>query len=310
MIWRGARNWQTPRQPDIVPCVLRPRRCTVVNSLPSCHTRHPMSDVLAQIVAHKRTEIAAARHARPAKQLAAELSNAAAPRDFVAALRAQPPMGLIAEVKRASPSAGLIRADFDPVEIARTYAAHGAACISVLTDEKFFQGSLEDLQRVRAAVDLPLLRKDFILDRYQVLEARAAGADCVLLIAECLDEGSLRDLHEYAGALGMQTLIELYEPENLERVLALSPALIGVNNRNLKSMVTDLCHSLRLIPRVPPSVLFVSESGISSHTDVVRLQKAGVRAILVGETLMRAADVGAAVDALMHGSGDAEPAKR
>ena len=163
---------------------------------------------------------------------------------------------------------------------------------------------LDDLRRVRAAVQLPVLRKDFILDRYQVLEARAAGADCVLLIAECLDDATLRDLHEYAGELGMQTLVELYEPENLERVLALSPSLIGVNNRNLKTMVTDLDHSLRLVPRVPPSVLFVSESGIRNHADVVRLQHAGVRAILVGESLMRAPDVGAAVDALMRGSGD------
>jgi indole-3-glycerol phosphate synthase len=269
-----------------------------------------MSNVLPQIVAHKLTEIAAARCARPVERLAAELSAAPAPRDFLGALRAHSPMGLIAEVKRASPSAGLIRADFDPLGIARTYAAHGAACISVLTDEKFFQGSLDDLRRVRAAVDLPVLRKDFILDRYQVLEARTAGADCVLLIAECLGDATLRDLHQYAGELGMQSLIELYEPENLERVLALSPPLIGVNNRNLKSMVTDLEHSLRLIRRVPTPVLFVSESGIRNHSDVVRLQNAGVRAILVGESLMRAADVGAAVDALMRGSGAEEAAKR
>ena len=267
-----------------------------------------MSNVLAQIVAHKRAEIAAARCARPAEQLVCELDLAPAPRDFVGALRAQAPIGLIAEVKRASPSAGLIRVEFDPVEIARTYAAHGAACLSVLTDEKFFQGSLDDLRRVRAAVDLPVLRKDFVLDRYQLLEARAAGADCVLLIAECLDDTMLRDLHQYAGELGMQTLIELYEPENLERVLALSPPLIGVNNRNLKTMVTDLEHSIRLVVNVPPSVLFVSESGIRHHVDVVRLQNAGVRAILVGESLMRAAEVGAAVDALMRGSGAEEPA--
>jgi indole-3-glycerol phosphate synthase len=269
-----------------------------------------MSNVLAQIVTHKRIEIAAARRARPAEHLAAALSAAPAPRDFLGALRAHAPMGLIAEVKRASPSAGLIREDFDPVQIAQTYAAHGAACISVLTDEKFFQGSLDDLRRVRGAVELPVLRKDFILDRYQVLEARAAGADCVLLIAECLDDDALRELHQYAGALGMQSLIELYEPQNLDRVLALSPPLVGVNNRNLKSMVTDLEHSLRLISRVPSSVLFVSESGIRHHADVVRLQNAGVRAILVGESLMRAADTGAAVAELMHGSCDEQPVKR
>jgi indole-3-glycerol phosphate synthase len=269
-----------------------------------------MSNVLEQIVAHKRTELAAARSARPAAALASELNSTPAPRDFLGALRAHSPMALIAEVKRASPSAGLIRAHFDPVEIARTYAAHGAACLSVLTDEKFFQGSLDDLRRVRAAVDLPVLRKDFILDRYQVLEARTAGADCVLLIAECLDDAALRDLHQYAGSLGMQTLIELYEPQNLDRVLALSPPLIGVNNRNLKTMVTDLEHSIRLVPHVPPTVLFVSESGIRNHSDVLRLQNAGVRAILVGESLMRAADTGAAVDELMCGSCDEQPVRR
>jgi indole-3-glycerol phosphate synthase len=263
-----------------------------------------MSNVLAQIVAHKRTEIAAAGRARPAEQLVGALDSAPAPRDFAAALRAHAPIGLIAEVKRASPSAGLIRSDFDPAAIARTYAAHGAACISVLTDEKFFQGSLDDLRQVRATVDVPVLRKDFILDRYQVLEARAAGADCVLLIAECLDDVSLRELHRYAGELGMQTLIELYEPENLDRVLALSPPLVGVNNRNLNTMVTDLEHSIRMVPRIPRSALLVSESGIRNHSDVVRLQNAGVRAILVGESLMCAADVGTAVDELMGRSRD------
>jgi indole-3-glycerol phosphate synthase len=259
-----------------------------------------MSNVLAEIVAHTRTEIAATRAARPMAVLEADLTSAPAPRDFAGALRARRPMGLIAEVKRASPSAGMIRADFDPVQIAAIYAAHGAACISVLTDEKFFQGSLDDLRRVRAAVDLPLLRKDFILDRYQVLEARAAGADCVLLIAECLDDAALRDLHEYALSLGLQTLIELYEPENLDRVLALSPMLVGVNNRNLKTFVTDLDHSVRLRPRVPEHVLMVSESGIHQRADVIRLQQAGIHAILVGESLMRAGDVGAAVDQLMR----------
>lgn len=262
-----------------------------------------MSNVLAEIVAHKRTEIAAARAARPLAVLEAKLASAPAPRDFVGALRAKYPMGLIAEVKSASPSAGLIRADFDPVQIASVYAARGAACISVLTDQKFFQGSLDDLRLVRAAVNLPLLRKDFLLDRYQVLEARAAGADCVLLIAECLDDAALRDLHEYALSLGLQTLIELYEPENLDRVLALAPALVGVNNRNLKTFVTDLDHSLRLRPQIPEHVLMVSESGIHERADVLRLQQAGIHAILVGESLMRAPDIGAAVDQLMRDEG-------
>jgi len=258
-----------------------------------------MSNVLDRIVAHKRDEVAEARRARTQEMLTAELGSAPAPRDFLSALRAHAPIGLIAEVKRASPSAGLIRDDFDPVAIAQTYAAHGAACISVLTDEQFFQGSLEDLRRVRAAVDLPILRKDFILDRYQVLEARIAGADCILLIAECLTDAELRDLHDYAGSLGLQTLIELYEPENLDRVLALSPPLLGVNNRNLKTMVTDIEHSLRLRARIPEHVFPVSESGIRRYADVRRLQEAGIRGILVGESLMRASDIGTAVDQLM-----------
>ncbi len=258
-----------------------------------------VDNVLEQIVEHKLAEVAAARRARPERDLRERLSQAPPVRDFVAALRAKHPMGLIAEIKRASPSAGKIRTDFDAVAIARAYEAHGAACISVLTDEKFFQGSLDDLQLVRAAVSVPVLRKDFILDRYQVLEARVAGADCVLLIAECLDDSTLRDLHDSARELGMETLIELYEPENLDRVLALSPALVGINNRNLKTLVTDLRHSIRLRSRVPPGILLVSESGISGRDDVTRLQDAGLRAILVGETLMRSEDVGRKLEELI-----------
>lgn len=258
-----------------------------------------MSDILDEIVAHKREEIAAARHARPAAELENALDTAPPVRDFAAALRAKHPLGLIAEVKRASPSAGLIREDFDPAHIARIYEQHGAGCISVLTDEHFFQGSLQYLRDIRAAVSVPLLRKDFILDRYQVLEARAAGADCVLLIAECLDQPTLADLHDGIVELGMQALIEIYDPENLDRVLSVRPALLGINNRNLKTFVTDLDHSIRLRPRVPEDVLLVSESGIHSRNDVMRLQDAGIHAILVGETLMRANDIGARVGELL-----------
>jgi indole-3-glycerol phosphate synthase len=210
-------------------------------------------------------------------------------------------MGLIAEVKKASPSAGVIRADFDPVEIARTYAKHGAACISVLTDEHFFQGRQEYLTAVRAAVDVPVLRKDFLLDEYQLLEARAAGADCVLLIAECLNDDELRRLYQGAADLGMQSLIEIYEPANLDRVLALDPqpTLIGVNNRNLQNFVTDLGHCIAIRQRVPANILLVGESGIHTRAHVLRLQDAGIHAILVGESLMRSPNIAAKVNEVL-----------
>jgi len=192
----------------------------------------------------------------------------------------------------------LIRTDFDPVVIARTYAEHGAACISVLTDEPFFQGHLSYLERVRAAVVPPVLRKDFILDRYQLLEARAAGADAVLLIAEILDAVSLPRLFREASELGMQSLVELYDAENLGRVLDAGARLVGVNNRDLRTFVTRLEHTLELAARMPPDCCLVSESGIRTRADVLRLQSAGVRAILVGETLMRAADPGVMLDEL------------
>jgi indole-3-glycerol phosphate synthase len=250
-------------------------------------------DVLEKIIAEKHREIAVAKHARPLEMLAEQLGTAPLVRDFAAALRSGSGMHVIAEVKKASPSVGLIRTDFDPVAIARTYAANGAACISVLTDRPFFQGSLDDLVAVRSAVAVPLLRKDFFLDRYQVLEARVAGADCILLIAECLDDCRLRDLYFYASELGMESLIEIYETENLDRILKLGPSLVGINNRNLRTFVTDLGHSIALAPRVPSDCTLVSESGIHTRTDVVRLEQAGIRAILVGETLMRANDIGA-----------------
>jgi indole-3-glycerol phosphate synthase len=235
----------------------------------------------------------------PESELQRQVASAPAVRDFVGALRARHPMALIGEVKRASPSAGLIRQDFDPVTIAKMYAAHGAACVSVLTDERYFQGSLEYLRQIRAAIDRPVLRKDFILDPYQVLEARTAGADCVLLIAECLDDAQLADLYACTTALGMSALIELYEPENLDRVLRLDPPMIGVNNRNLKTMTTDLGHCMTVRRSVPVDVLMVGESGIHTRDDVLRLQNAGIHAILVGETLMRADDIGAKVEELL-----------
>ncbi|MGE5191732.1 MAG: indole-3-glycerol phosphate synthase TrpC [Deltaproteobacteria bacterium] len=251
-----------------------------------------MPDVLEKILAEKRREIEVAGRDRPFELLVERLACAPPVRDFAAALRSGTGMRVIAEVKKASPSAGMIRPDFDPVAIARTYFANGAACVSVLTDRKFFQGSLDDLVAVRNAVPVPVLRKDFLLDKYQVLEARVAGADCILLIAECLDDCRLRELYFYAGELGMESLIEIYEPDNLDRVLKLAPAIVGINNRNLRTFVTDLGHSITLRPRVPDGCVLVSESGIHTREDVQRLEQAGIGAVLVGETLMRSADIG------------------
>ena len=250
-----------------------------------------VSDVLAEICETKRGEIDAARSRTPAAELQARLSDADPPRDFLEALRSTPGIGLIAEVKKASPSAGVIREDFDPVAIAKTYESAGAACISCLTDEPYFQGRLEYLTAIRGNVSIPVMRKDFILDRYQVLETRVAGADCVLLIAECLNDCTMRDLYFYASELGMECLVEIYEPENLDRVLKLEAPLIGINNRNLKTFVTDLKHSTDLATQVPDSAYLVSESGIRERADVERLMEFGIRGILVGETLMRQDDI-------------------
>jgi indole-3-glycerol phosphate synthase len=257
-----------------------------------------MGTVLDRIVAYKRREIAEARARRPEAELERVAAQAPPPRDFRAALERGPGVRVIAEVKKASPSAGLLRADFDPVNIARTYERHGAACVSVLTDEPSFQGHLLHLALIRAAVALPLLRKDFILDRYQLLEARAASADAALLIAECLDAQELPRLVRAARELGLQTLVELYDRANLPRVLDSGARLVGVNNRDLRTFVTRLEHTLELATDLPRDVCLVSESGIRSRADVERLQAAGVRAVLVGETLMRAGDIGAKLDEL------------
>jgi indole-3-glycerol phosphate synthase len=206
---------------------------------------------------------------------------------------------LIAEVKKASPSQGVIRADFDPVAIARTYESAGAACLSVLTDETYFQGRLDYLRQIRAATRIPLLRKDFILDSYQLVESRVAGADAVLLIAECLDDCNLRKLHNEAIELGLAPLVEFYEPQNLPRVLAAGAQLIGINNRDLRTFAVDLAHTIRLRPQVPDDCLLVAESGIHTRADVLRLQSAGIDAMLVGESLMRQPDIHAAVNQLL-----------
>jgi indole-3-glycerol phosphate synthase len=257
-----------------------------------------MANILDEIVAHKRAEIAAAKQRQPLAELAASLANAPPPRDFIAALVQPGAIRIIAEVKKASPSAGVIRADFDPVSIAKTYAANGADCLSVLTDEKFFQGRLDYLKAIRQEVSLPLLRKEFILDEYQLFEARAAGADAVLLIAEILPGEMLKDLFQAAQSLGLHVLLELHDLPELPRVLALNPALVGINNRDLRTFHTSLDKTAEAIGRIPKDVAVISESGIRTHKDMKYLQSLGVRGVLVGESLMRSPDIGAALQAL------------
>lgn len=254
--------------------------------------------ILDRIVETKRTEVEAARRAVPAAELERRLRDLPPTRDFTVAVGRPGGVNVITEVKKASPSAGVIRPDFDPVAIARTYERHGAAAISVLTDEPYFQGHLSYLTAVRAAVRCPVLRKDFVLDRYQLLEARAAGADAALLIAEILPGDRLAELQREATALGLHTLVELHDADQLPRVLECGARVIGVNNRDLRSFTTRLEHTLELRPGIPADRVVVSESGIRTAADLGRLAAAGVRAVLVGESLMRSADVGAALDAL------------
>lgn len=258
-----------------------------------------MATILDEIVSTKRAEIARAKERLSAGELQSVIKDSPQVRDFFAPLAAGGSIKLIAEVKKASPSKGIIRQDFDPVQIALAYESAGATCLSVLTDEPYFQGSLDYLRQIRAAVNLPLLRKDFILDSYQLLEARAAGADAVLLIAECLDDCNLRKLHNEALELGMTPLVEFYDPENLPRVLAAGAQLIGVNNRDLRTFVTDLGHTIRLREQVPLDAVLVGESGIHTRADVLRLQEAGVDAMLVGESLMAQDNIAAAVRILL-----------
>ncbi len=254
-----------------------------------------MASILDQIVAHKFAEVAANRERRPLAELKTQVADAPPPRDFLAALREADSPALIAEIKQASPSKGVICADFRPLEIARIYANEGAAAISVLTDEQFFRGSLDVLTQVRQTVSLPVLRKDFIIDEYQVTEARVAGADALLLIAECLPSPRLQQLHRLTCELGMTPLVELYDADNLPRVLELEPLLVGVNSRDLRTFQVDLDRTVELRKQVPRDVLFVAESGIACRTDVERLAAGGVDAMLVGETLMGADDMAAKI---------------
>ncbi len=255
--------------------------------------------VLDKIVETKWTEIESAKQRVPEEELKARLSDAPVVRDFFGALAADGPIKLIAEVKKASPSAGIIRDDFHPVEIAKTYEAHGATCISCLTDQQYFQGSLQFLSDIRQQVQIPILRKDFILDSYQLLEARVAGADAVLLIAECLEDCQLRKLHSEAIELGMTPLVEFYFPENCQRVLDAGATLVGVNNRNLHTFETNLQHTIAMKQQIPDECLLVGESGIHTPEDVLMLAQNDVDAILVGESLMRQDDLGEAVRNLL-----------
>jgi indole-3-glycerol phosphate synthase len=258
-----------------------------------------VSNILEKIVATKRIEIAEAKLRVSTQQLEEQLAHAPIVRNFFAALNAPGDIKLIAEIKKASPSKGIIRQEFNPVEIAKTYEQHGASCLSVLTDAPFFQGSLAYLTAIRQAVNIPVLRKDFILDTYQLLEARVAGADAVLLIAECLDDCHLRALHNATIDLGMTPLVELYDPENLPRVIAAGATLIGINNRDLRTFTVDLQHTIRLRKAIPESCLVVGESGIYTRSDATLLAQQGVNAMLVGESLMRESDIGAAVERLL-----------
>ncbi len=258
-----------------------------------------MADILEKIVATKRREVEEAIRLRPLRDLMKIADQSPPARDFIAPLRNAPPIRLIAEVKRASPSKGIIRENFDPVAIATAYVDAGASCLSVLTDKDYFQGSLDYLIEIRAKVDVPLLRKDFVIHPYQIFEARVAGADAVLLIAECLTRQELRGLYQLVRELGMRALVEFYERSNLDNVLNTGAELIGVNNRNLKTFAVDLQHTVRLRREIPPDKIVVGESGIYTAADAKLLQDSGVQAMLVGESLMRQADIGQAVHALI-----------
>ena len=259
-------------------------------------------DILLRIRAETRTEVTRRRATTPASLLRERMEAAGPPRKFGETLKARcasEGLGLIAEIKKASPSAGIIRDPFDPPALAHAYEAGGATCLSVLTDWPFFQGRAEDLKAAREAVKLPVLRKDFIIDPWQVAESRSMGADCLLLIMAVLDDQLARDLEEEARALEMDVLAEVHDEADLERALGLQTAMIGINNRNLREMTTDLEVTERLAPLAPPGVFLVAESGIATRADAERMERAGVHGLLVGESLMRQADVTAATRALL-----------
>jgi len=250
-----------------------------------------MSDILKKIVAVKHEEIAQAQWLRPLAQVRADAESRVMTRDFEGAMRRRIALGeaaVIAEIKKASPSRGVLREPFVPADIAQSYAEHGAACLSVLTDRSFFQGAPDYLKQARASCDLPVLRKDFMVDPYQVYEARAMGADCILLIVACLEDGLMAELEAIAFALGMAVLVEVHDADELDRALQLKTPLVGINNRNLRTFEVSLDTTLSQLARVPPDRLLVTESGILAREDVTRMRDAGVHAFLVGEAFMRA----------------------
>jgi indole-3-glycerol phosphate synthase len=260
-----------------------------------------MSDILNKIVAVKHEEIAAAKKKLSLEAIRADAESRVLTRDFEAALRAKIAAGqaaVIAEVKKASPSKGVLREDFIPADIAQSYAEHGAACLSVLTDRQFFQGQPDYLKQARASCDLPVLRKDFMVDPYQVYEARAMGADCILLIAACLDDAQMADLEAIARSLDMAVLVEVHDGAELDRALKLKTPLVGINNRNLRTFEVSLSTTLDLLPRVPADRLLITESGILGAADVKTMRDGGVHAFLVGEAFMRAPDPGTALATL------------
>ena len=257
-----------------------------------------MSDILNKIVAVKYEEVAAARKKASLEAVRADAESRVLTRDFEGAMRRKIAAGqpaVIAEVKKASPSKGVLRADFIAADIAQSYAEHGAACLSVLTDRQFFQGQPDYLKQARASCDLPVLRKDFLVDPYQVYEARAMGADCILLIAACLDDAQMADFEAIARGLDMAVLVEVHDGAELDRALRLKTPLVGVNNRNLRTFEVSLDTTLDLMPRLPADRLLVTESGILSAADVRKMREAGVHAFLVGEAFMRAPDPGEAL---------------
>lgn len=264
------------------------------------------STILEDILAHKRSEISLAKSAVSLAELESRIGGDTASRGFADAIRqriSQRQPAVIAEIKKASPSRGLIRTDFDPVDHARDYAANGATCLSILTDQKFFQGCNDYLQQARAACQLPVIRKDFMIDAYQIAESKALGADCILLIVAALQQSQLLELSTYAGELSIDVLVEVHNRQELDRALELDTDLLGINNRNLHTFETDLHTTLDLAQQVPAGKLIITESGIKTAEDVASMMSHGIYGFLIGESFMRAAEPGAKLQQLFYKSG-------